>query len=228
MTQKSLVAVHGVGSLHMNSRFAWAYLLLGMCLFTQAAAAQELDKFFVKNTLSSGCAVWLLKTHVPTEILSYEGACKDKLAVGDWLFGAHQPDGTAAGQIVNGTVYLGRVENGAVNGGLWMTLYGERGGITVYDREKQRGGVQSVSFIKGFSKRDAGFSKLELEALIDKAIAVSRDKRLPTPSRDKLIAVANQWYDAPQPFTDWWLKPAQSNTKLADDPKVFGRSARGG
>jgi hypothetical protein len=109
-----------------------------------------------------------------------------------------------------------------------MTFYGDRGGIVVYDSEKQTGGVQSASFIKGFSKRDAGFSKLELEALIDKAVAVSKDKRLPTPDRDKLLAVANQWYDAPQQFTDKWLKPVQSNSKLADDPKVFGRSARGG
>lgn len=212
----------------MNFRFARTCLLLGMCLFTQAAAAQGASQFFAKKTLPNGCTVWLLKTHIPTEVLNHEGACKDKLAVGDWLFGVHQPDGGAPGLIVDGFVNLGRVENGAVDSGLWMTFYGDRGGITVYDSEKQTGGVQSVSFIKGFSKRDAGFSKLELEALIDKAVAVSRDKRLPAPSRDKLLAVANQWFDAPQQFTDKWLKPVQSNTRLADDPKVFGRSARGG
>jgi hypothetical protein len=137
------------------------------------------------------------------------------------------PSSTAAGLVVDGTVYFGRVENGAVDSGLWMTFYGDRGGITVYDSEKQTGGVQSVSFIKGFSKRDAGFSKLELEALIDKAVAVSRDKRLPAPSRDKLLAVANQWFDAPQQFTDKWLRPT-ATSKQTDDPKVFGRSARGG
>lgn len=88
--------------------------------------------------------------------------------------------------------------------------------------------MQSAWFSKRFSKRDAGFSRLELAGLIDKAMAVSWDKPLPTPSRDKLLAVANQWYDAPQQFTDKWLKPVQGNTRLADDPKVSGRSARGG
>ena len=68
---------------------------------------------------------------------------------------------------------------------------------------------------------------LELEALIDKALAVSRDKRLPTPDRDKLLAVANQWYDAPQQFTDRWLRLTATSKQTAD-PKVFGRSARGG
>ena len=211
----------------MRSKWVWLSLLLATGLHARAASAQDLSKFFAKNTLLNGCAIWLLKTQIPTEILSHEGACKDKLAVGDWLFGAHQPGNSAAGQIVDGTVYLGRVENGAVDGGLWMTFYGDRGGITVYDSEKQTGGVQSASFIKGFSKRDAGFSKLELAGFIDKAIAVSRDKRLPAPSRDKLLAVANQWYDAPQQFTDRWLRPT-AISKQTDDPKVFGRSARGG
>ncbi len=87
--------------------------------------------------------------------------------------------------------------------------------------------MQSAWFSKRFSKRDAGFSRLELAGLIDKAMAVSWGKRLPTPSRDKLLAVANQWFDAPQQFTDKWLRPT-AISKQTDDPKVFGRSARGG
>jgi hypothetical protein len=205
----------------MNFRFAWAWLLSAMCLFAQTAAAQGRSQVFAESTLSNGCAVWLFKTHVPTEVLNYEGACKDKLAVGDWLFGAHQPYGKTAGQVVDGTVYFGRVENGAVDGGLWMTFFGDLGGIAVYESTRQTGGAQSAFLMKGFGRLDAGFSKLELAALIDKAIAVSKDKRLPTPSRDKLLTVANQWYDAPQPFTDKWLKPVQGNGRLtADDAKV--------
>jgi hypothetical protein len=228
MILKSLAAACGAGNFQMRFKWVWLSLLLAAGLSARAASGQDLSKRFAKNTLSNGCVVWLLKTDVPTEILSHEGACKDKLAVGDWLFGAHQPGNSAAGLIAAGTVYLGRVENGAADSGLWMTFFGDRGGITVYDSEKQKGGVQSVWFIKGFSKRDAGFSKPELAGLIDKAMAVSGDKRLPTPDRDKLLAVANQWYDAPQQFTEKWLNPVQSNRRLADDPKVFGRSARGG
>ena len=81
----------------MNFRVAGTCLLLAMCLFTQTATAQGPSQFFAKKTLSNGCTVWLLKTQIPTEVLSYEGACKDKLAVGDWLFGAHQPGNSAAG-----------------------------------------------------------------------------------------------------------------------------------
>jgi hypothetical protein len=228
MTRKCLAAACGVGSLHMNFRSLWASLLVGTCLFTQTSSAQDFRQFFVKKTLSNGCALWLIKTQKPTEVLSYEGACKDGVALGDWLFGEHHPLDMVAGQKVDGTVYLGRVVNGAVDSGLWMTFFGDQAGITVYASEKSTGGTQSVFFIKGFGRRDASFSKLELEALIDKAMAVSRDKRLPTPSRDKLLSVANQWYDAPQQFTDTWLKPSQNGNVQKDDPKVFGRSMRGG
>jgi hypothetical protein len=226
MTLKSLVAVRGAGKLDMNFRSACTFLLMATCLVAQTTWAQSPDKFFEKKTLPNDCAIWLYKTHVPTEILSYEGTCKDKLAAGDWLFGAHQPERAAPDRVVDGTVYFGRLANAVADSGLWMTFFSDRGGVTVYN--ETIGGVPSVSFMKGFTKADAGFSKLELAALIDKAIAVSREKRLPAPGRDKLLSVANQWYDAPQPFTDRWLKPLQSNTKQTDDPKVFGRSARGG
>ena len=94
--------------------------------------------------------------------------------------------------------------------------------------ESKRAGCSLRGFTKGFSNRDAGFSKFELETLIDKTIAVSKDKRMPTTGWDKLLAVANQGFNAPQQFTDKWLKAAQSNIELADDVKVFGRSMQGG
>lgn len=212
----------------MNFRWIRACLLLSTALLALAANAQDLSKLFARKQLSEGCVIWLLKTQVPTEILSYEGACSNKTAIGDWLFGAHQPNERMPRQVVDGTVYLGRVVNGAVDSGLWMTFFGDYGGVTVYDSEKLAGGAQSTSFSKLFNRRDNGFSKRELEALIDKASAISHDKRLPTPSRDTLLKVASQWYEAPQQFTDRWLKPMPGSSTLIDDPKVFGHSARGG
>ena len=192
-----------------------------------AQVTREWDWDLEKVSLPNGCTIILQSFYPPANILRYEGACKNGLADGDWVYGekrATEKDRSSARDVIT----VAKAINGYVHDGLSLQMTDSLIGIGVSDRK-----LNGSRFSMRFDAATQTVTMAELSKQIDAAVAASQSYGLPAPSTQLLKSLAGQWVNARAQLTAKWLAPSASGNmpaagKLQDDPKVFGRSARGG
>jgi hypothetical protein len=209
----------------MNHAQTWmrsalqAIVLLGV-LGAGGAWGQEAGK----TELRSGCFFFLKR--FSATVFKTDGQCTNELASGDWVYGAELVRDT---DTVQGVFVKSFVNGQAIGVDLMLTK--TRSVIFLVDPNFTNG----TAYMAEFLSADGNVKPREvLFRMIDDAVRIAREKNLPVPNVLKVKTLVSRWHADRDSFVNEWMKVssnAPSNNKQtngADDPKVFGRSARGG
>lgn len=204
-------------------------VLLGLLAANSAWAqvTRDWDWDLEKVSLSNGCTLVLQSFHPPAIVLQYEGVCKNGLADGDWVYGQKMVLEKDRSLMLD-VITVVKAINGYVHDGLQLQMTDKLIAISVGDRK-----LNGSRFNVRFDASKQTITLAELSKQIDAAVAVSQSFSLPTPSAQLLKSMASQWVSSRPQLAAKWLAPNVAANppamgKLQDDPKVFGRSARGG
>lgn len=192
-----------------------------------AQVTRDWDWDLEKVSLPNGCTLVLQSMHPPANILRYEGACKNSLADGDWVYGQKMVLDKDRSSVLD-VITVVKAHNGYVHDGLQLQMAGTLIAVNVGDRK-----LNGSRFSVRFDAATQSVTFAELSKQIDAAVAISERYGLPTPSAQLMKTIAGQWVASRAQLTAKWLAPsvaanAPAIGKSLDDPKVFGRSARGG
>ncbi len=192
-----------------------------------AQVTSDWDWDLEKVSLPNGCTLVLQSFNPPAIVLRHEGACKNGLADGDWVYGQKMVLEKDRSLMLD-VITVVKAINGYVHDGLQLQMTDKLIAIRVGDRK-----LNGSRFDVRFDASKQTITLAELSKQIDAAIAVSQSFSLPTPSAQLLKTVAGQWVSSRPQLAARWLAPnvaanSPAMGRLQDDPKVFGRSARGG
>lgn len=183
-----------------------------------------------KVELPNGCSFYFpsLSLFGTLTTSKAEGRCINGTAVGDWVYGSKAI--LKNGAVVKSVNAVNFVEG--VSHGVHLSLGLELGLLTIVDPAKPSG----VGYNFSFNSNDNSLLSInEINRMIDQAAKFAREKGYPAANVGKLKELAKKWHADRSTFVAAWTSDESmtppSNAKQTngqDDPKVFGRGARGG
>jgi hypothetical protein len=196
------------------------WVVVGVVLGSGVAWAVGESKIVAPN----GCVFNIQQLFGAGTVFKTDGKCANGYATGDWIFGLTFPDdnpSVIARTFIDGNSY-----------GVHMYLGTMRGGIFVTEPS-----FNGHYFIDSFAGKDGDLLPLiEMYQKIDRAAKIAQDKRLPVPNIQKYKNLVMSWRKDRNAFVEQWMapmtnsenSPSDNKSTTRDDPKVFGRNARGG
>jgi hypothetical protein len=175
----------------------------------------------------NGCVFNIQQFRGAGTIFKTDGKCVNGYATADWIFGYTSPGETAPNQSV-----LARTFIDGNSYGVHMNLGTMRGGIFVTEPS-----FNGHYYNESFAGKDGDLLPLiEINRKIDRAAQIARDLKLPVPNIAKYKNLVMNWHKNSNAFVDQWMTAttkstnslSDNNSSTRDDPKVFGRNARGG
>lgn len=199
------------------------WVVVGVVLGSGVAWAGGESKIEAPN----GCVFNFQQFRGAGTVFKTDGKCANGYATADWIFGYTSPGETAPNQSV-----LARTFIDGNSYGVHMNLGTIRGGIFVTEPS-----FNGHYYYESFAGKDGDLLPLiEMYQKIDRAAKIAQDKRLPVPNIQKYKNLVMSWRKDRNAFVEQWMapmtnsenSPSDNKSSTRDDPKVFGRSARGG
>lgn len=209
-------------------RFVFTTLAFAAIAIAGDTWAQSDRAYSVRVLASDGCVMLMEPLGMSSVFRKHEGLCKDGLAHGVWIFG-HEIITASTGDRRDAVVMSGMFSG--MSRGVRINFGKTSGLMMVIDPN-----FNGFRYFRNFRENEALRPLKELQADIDVVNKIAKDLGLPTLNAASAKSQIAKWYANPDSFiasgndtgTSGNSAGAQQPFVQQDDPKVFGRSARGG